>query len=116
MTTFLLLLITVAHTNTLAVTETWPPPIGIPVPSFGIEETYRMYDEESSRNESLTYYASDSGGYFTHYIDSTDPNATDSSQYGSIATPRFTVPRDLPAGSIVEIHNGANANGWGGVN
>src|SRR4030042_642005 len=95
----------------------WTRPIGIPNPTFGINETYRMYDEESARNESLTYQASASGGYFTHYIDNTDPAATDDSNpYGSIAVPRLTVPRDLPAGSIAEINNGATANGFGEFN
>ena len=33
----------------------WQPPIGIPAPSFGIEETYRMYDNPANRNPALTY-------------------------------------------------------------
>jgi len=120
MKTVFILIIAVAQTGTLADTidvtsETWKPPIGIPVPSFGIEETYRMYDEESARNPALLYQENGSGGYFTHYADSTDPNATDTSNpYGSPAVPRKTIPRDLPAGSVVEIHGSVNKNYYSG--
>lgn len=55
----------------------WTPPIGIPTPGFGIFQTYRMYDEAGRRNPNLTYQASPGGGYYTHYVDNTDPNATD---------------------------------------
>jgi len=95
---------------------TWTPPIGIPAPEFGIFETYRMYDVPANRNPALTYQASAAGGYFTHYVDNADGAATDTDNpYGSIATPRITIPwsKDgtvLPAGSVVEIHHGANLN------
>ena len=93
-------------------TEAWKPPIGIPVPSFGIEETYRMYDNESARNPSLDYQESESVGYFTHYVDWTADNATDSGNpYGSIGQPRRTIPQNLPAGSVVEVHGGPYSGG-----
>ena len=42
----------------------WQPPLGIPAPSFGITETYRMYDDADLRTLSgLPYQASASGGY-----------------------------------------------------
>jgi len=40
----------------------WDPPIGIPKPSFGIEETYRMYDDPANRNPELTYHQNAEGG------------------------------------------------------
>lgn len=87
---------------------TWKPPIGIPEPEFGIFETYRMYDDPASRNPELTYHQNAEGGYYTHYIDNTDPNATDNdNDYGSPETPRRTVSEaELPPGSVVEIHGG----------
>jgi len=62
----------------------WQPPIGIPRPEFGIEESYRMYDNPANRNPALTYHQNQEGGYYTHYVDNTHPNATDSSNpYGT---------------------------------
>lgn len=95
--------------------------IGIPQPPFGIDETYRMYDSEANRSESLTYYESDSGGYYTHYVDSSDENSTDTdNDYGTKAKPRKTIPRGsddgLPiAGSVIEIHNSMDDNGWDSI-
>jgi hypothetical protein len=114
MATLLLLLISVAPTIASTDAETWTPPIGIPKPPFGIYESYRMYDEESVRNSNLVYQQSDSGGYFTHFVDSTDPNSTDKNNlYGSPDKPRKTIPKNLPAGSVVEVHNNADKNRTG---
>jgi hypothetical protein len=86
---------------------TWKAPIGIPAPEFGIFETYRMYDDPANRNPDLTYTASAQGGFYTHYVDTTNPNATDSSNsYGTLDKPRKTVPWNLPFGSVVEVHGG----------
>jgi len=85
----------------------WVPPIGIPKPDFGIEESYRMYDVNANRNPDLNYTQNPEGGYYTHYVDNTHPNATDSGNtYGSVLLPRQTIPRGVPEGSIVEIHGG----------
>jgi hypothetical protein len=87
----------------------WQPPIGIPMPEFGIFETYRMYDVAGNRNDSLTYYQNTEGGYYTHYVDNTDPNSTDAGNlYGTFAKPRKTLPSTsyVPPGSVVEIHGG----------
>jgi len=117
MKTVFILIIAVVQTSTLAgdadvTSETWKPPIGIPVPSFGIEETYRMYNEESARNPDLVYQENGSGGYFTHYVNSNDINSTNTGNpYGSIAVPRKTIPRNLPAGSVVELHGSCLRNG-----
>lgn len=84
----------------------WVAPIGIPYPPFGLNETYRMYDDPDNRNKSLTYYESSSGGYYTHYVDSTNQNATNNNNdYGTKDKPRKSIPSPLAAGSIVEIHN-----------
>jgi hypothetical protein len=64
----------------------WTPPIGIPMPPFGINEQ---------------------AGPFTHYVDNTHPLATDSGNpNGSPALPRRTVPTSLAAGSRVEVRGG----------
>ena len=85
----------------------WQPPIGIPRPEFGIEETYRMYDDPANRNPALTYTQNAEGGFYTHYVDNTHPAATDSGNpYGTASIPRETIPLDWAAGSVVEIHGG----------
>jgi len=74
--------------------RTYKPPIGIPSPEFGIEETV-----ESIYNP----------GFYTHYIDNTHPGATDvNNPNGSPAKPRKTIPKNmtLPAGSLVLINGG----------
>jgi hypothetical protein len=87
----------------------WTPPIGIPMPEFGIFDTYRMYDDRTIRNPALTYQASDDGGYFTHYVDNTNPAATNTNNtYGSKAKPRWSIPESLPTGSICEVHGGTS--------
>lgn len=97
---------------------TWQPPIGIPAPSFGISETYRMYDDINNRNPDLTYHQNTEGGYYTHYVDNTHPNATDTDNpYGTADKPRLTLPiyqgrypidrnKWLQEGSVVEVHGG----------
>jgi len=68
--------------------DTWQPPIGIPAPEFGILETYRMYDDPANRNPDLTYHQNSEGGYYTHYIDNTHPNATNTDNpYGTASVP-----------------------------
>ncbi len=94
--------------------ETWQPPVGIPTPPFGINETYRMYDDPNNRNPNLTYYPSPMGGYYTHYVDNTDANSTDTSNtYGTVSKPRknpLGVGTVYPPGSIIEVHGGPYNN------
>lgn len=69
------------------------PPIGIPAPSFGIDETVES-----------VYGSAD---YYTYYIDNTDSNATDTGNpNGSPTKPRLTIPSTLTAGDVVQIHGG----------
>lgn len=85
--------------------QTWQPPIGIPVPEFGIFETYRMYDDPANRNTELTYHQNAEGGQYTHYIHREHPSATNADNpCGTAAKPRITIPSVLPQGSVVEIH------------
>ncbi|MBN2589415.1 MAG: DUF5123 domain-containing protein [Sedimentisphaerales bacterium] len=99
----ILLFLEVNHVNA---DETWKPPIGIPVPPFGINETYRMYDSEPNRSSLLTYYESSSGGYYTSYVDPCNSAATNSGNtYGTESKPRKTIPSTLPAGSVCEVHH-----------
>ncbi len=71
----------------------WQPPIGIPAPSFGIAETV----------ESLHGNV----GFFTHYVDSSSPAATDSANpNGSPARPRMSIPTNVGPGSVVSIAGG----------
>ncbi|HGY56662.1 MAG TPA: T9SS type A sorting domain-containing protein [Caldithrix abyssi] len=73
--------------------QEYVPPIGIPAPEFGINETVE------------NVYGSDT--VYTHYVDNTHPNATDTDNpYGTSQKPRKTIPRNIPAGSVVEIHGG----------
>ncbi len=89
----------------------WQPPIGIPTPDFGIFETHRMYEGQTYDFGSSPESYKDAGsGPYTHYVDNTDPLATDTSNpYGTAAKPRVTIPIDLPEGSVVEIHGGPYA-------
>lgn len=71
----------------------YQPPVGIPDPSFGINETV------ASIYGSSTYY--------TYYVDNKHPDATDNNNpFGSPARPRSTVPSSLTAGDVVQIHGG----------
>ena len=63
----------------------YDPPIGIPAPSFGIDEV---------------------AGTQTCYVDRTHPSATDTSNpKGTASVPRLTVPTSgLSAGNVCEVH------------
>ncbi|MCP4609776.1 MAG: hypothetical protein GY845_13800, partial [Planctomycetes bacterium] len=89
----------------------WQPPIGIPAPSFGINETFRYYDVAGNRASGLTYRASPNGGFYTHYVDMNHINATDADPYGTATAPRLTMPaaNTVIAGSVVEVHGGPYA-------
>ncbi len=91
--------------------QTWQPPIGIPAPEFGIFETYRMYDVPANRNPELTYHQNAEGGFYTHYIDATDPASTNTDNpCGTVDMPRSSIPNGLAEGSVVEIHGAATAS------
>ncbi|MCK4276210.1 MAG: right-handed parallel beta-helix repeat-containing protein, partial [Phycisphaerae bacterium] len=89
------------------VAEQYIPPIGIPAPPFGINESHTMYAGQWYTAGGFTYRDAGNGPY-THYVDNTHPSATDvGNPYGTAATPRASLPLGtLPAGSVVEIHGG----------
>jgi hypothetical protein len=71
------------------------PPIGIPVPEFGVEQTVN------------SIYGSNE--YHTHFIDNTHPESTDSENpFGTTSKPRKSIPNNfiLEAGSVVLIKGG----------
>ncbi len=75
----------------------WNPPIGIPVPSFGIDETHMMYAGQPG-------YSDAGNGPYTHYVD--NAGACSDNGNGSPANPRCSVPDTLGPGSVVEVHGG----------
>jgi len=73
------------------------PPIGIPAPSFGIDEV--------APAAPAAWPSSQASGFY--YIDNSHPNATDSNNtYGYPDKPRVTVPNGFSAGSYIELHGG----------
>lgn len=92
----------------LRVASRWSPPIGIPSPKFGISQSHTMYETSKYDFGSGAEAYPDAGhGPYTHFVDNTHDNASDSDNpFGSPTRPRETPPQQLPAGSVVEIHGG----------
>jgi len=88
--------------------QSYNPPIGIPAPEFGIEESHLIYENSLYDFGSGPEPYRDAGnGPYTHYVDKNDPNATDvGNLFGTPAIPRLTIPKNLTPGSVVEVHNG----------
>jgi len=88
------------------------PPIGIPAPEFGIDESHTMYDNaQYDFGNGLEAYKNSGDGPYTHYIDKQHANATDTGNpYGTNTTPRLTIPQNIAEGSVVEVHNGPYNN------
>ncbi len=88
----------------------WVPPVGVPAPSFGIEETHWMYADTSHTfdyGDGPKPYRLGADGPYTHYIDNAHGDATDAGNpFGTPDRPRRTIPLDLPPGSVVEVHGG----------
>jgi hypothetical protein len=82
----------------------WHPPIGITKPEFGIEETYRMYDNVENRNPVLNYTQNAEGGFYTHYVNNSGSCTDDNGNNGTVGNPRCTIPSAIPEGSVVEVH------------
>ncbi len=93
----------------------WVEPIGVPAPSFGIEESHWMYADPSytyNYGSGAVPYRIGPNGPYTHYVDNTHLSATDSSNpFGTPDRPRRTIPETLSAGSVVEIHGGPYSYG-----
>lgn len=72
----------------------WIAPIGVPTPSFGIDNVTPTFN---------------GGNSLHYYIDNTDPNATDTSNpNGTPGVPRLTLPTPWvwAAGTYIEVHGG----------
>ncbi len=92
----------------LAQAYAYVPPVGIPIPSFGIDQTHTSYAGKNYVAGGFVYRDGGNGPY-SHYIDnsnSTTPCSDLSNLYGTVATPRCTIPLILSAGSVVELHGG----------
>lgn len=88
--------------------EDWKPPLGIPAPEFGITQTHLMYaGQDFDYSTGSAPYKDAGNGPYSHYINVSAGNATDTANpYGTATLPRKTIPLNLPAGSVVEIHGG----------
>ena len=73
-------------------------PIGIPAPSFGLDETHEMYAGDAA-------YQMGKNGPYTHYVDNTSETCTESGN-GTESLPSCRFPLKLAAGDVVEIHGG----------
>jgi hypothetical protein len=74
-------------------------PVGIPEPSFGLDEV--------APDQPAAWPSSEATGFY--YIDNTHPNATNSSNtYGYPDKPRASIPNyeSFPAGTYIEVHGG----------
>lgn len=80
----------------------YDPPLGIPAPDFGIDETAPAQPGAWPGAEAAGFY----------YVDNTHPAATDSgNSYGYPDKPRATIPEiTYAAGSYVEVHGGPYAD------
>jgi hypothetical protein len=93
----------------------YEPPIGIPPPPFGIDETHMMYlglmfDYDGDGTPEAPYKDAGNGPY-THYVDSTHPNCSNAYEFGTADDPLCDLYKGdstitLPPGSVVEIHGG----------
>jgi len=92
---------TLVYASTVgAASAAWAPPIGIPAPAFGINEI-----APAAPNPWTVATA----GFY--YVDATKTAATDSGNpYGTPARPRKTIPTQLPAGAVVELHGTYDAS------
>ena len=93
----------------------WTPPMGIPDPGFGITTTHQMYSDPATTYDfglGPVPYPATANGPYTHYVDVGGAAATDTGNpFGSPLKPRKTIPLNLPAGSVVEIHGGPYSQG-----
>ncbi len=88
--------------------QSYSPPPGIPAPAFGIGEVHTMYrDSLYDFGNGPESYKDAGNGPYTHYVDNQHAGATDNENpHGTPDRPRMTIPGNLPAGSVVEVHNG----------
>ncbi len=95
-------------TISITLGDTYELPIGIPEPSFGIEQSHLMYLDTSLKFDYGSglepYRTTANGDPYTHYVDFDTGDDTDN-PLGSPGSPRATIPSgDLPFGSVIEVH------------
>lgn len=75
----------------------WVPPIGVPAPTFGVNEVAPAVPDP---------WITGTAGFY--YVDNTHPSATDTpaGRLGYPAVPRLTIPTNVPAGSVVTVTGG----------
>ena len=76
----------------------YDPPLGIPAPSFGIDEQIGIY-------AGMAGYQDAGNGPYTLYVDNTALNCTNSGAATAIE-PLCDLPTTLNAGAVVEVHGG----------
>jgi hypothetical protein len=88
--------------------QAYTPPVGIPAPPFGIDQSVSMYSSATfDFGSGPVPYPNAGNGPYTHYVDNKASGATDTNNpYGTPSKPRLTVPTSAPAGSVIEIHGG----------
>jgi uncharacterized membrane protein/predicted DsbA family dithiol-disulfide isomerase len=82
---------TATATDVPFIASAWTPPIGIPTPSFGMTEQARPSPSPWTGSVSGFYYVNGS------------VTCSDASN-GYPALPRCTIPSNVPAGSVIELH------------
>ena len=89
-------------------TSQWTPPIGVPMPEFGIQQTHYLFaDATYDFGFGCEPYRDAGHGPYTHYVDNTHPESTDSDNpFGTPQRPRSSIPYFLLPGSVVELHGG----------
>jgi hypothetical protein len=102
---------------TISQAYAYDPPIGIPQPPFGIDQSHTMYSGKTYAAGGFVYRDAGNGPY-THYIDGSSPLCTNTNnQYGTSDKPRCSLPNNsdstrritLPPGSVLEIHGGLSS-------
>lgn len=76
----------------------WVPPVGVPMPSFGVQESHTMYANQSG-------YQDAGNGPYTHYVNGSSGSCSDAGN-GTQSQPRCSIPTNLSAGAVVEVHGG----------
>ncbi len=95
--------------NTELFAQNYVPPIGIPSPEFGINESHLMYaNSQYDFGNGLENYKDAGYGPYTHYVDNSISCTDSSNSFGTQANPRCNLPnlRALAPGSVIEIHGG----------
>lgn len=103
----LLLIILVALYILPVSADDYIPPIGIPAPEFGINESHMMYvGAQYDFGNGLEDYKDAGNGSYTHYVDNSEGSncSNNQSEYGSESAPRCSLSKRegvYSAGSVI---------------